>query len=127
MSSILIFIVYRTVFIKKASLKMIWMISALGIMLSGAVGVFRLGDTLAMGGIVENLFSEFMFTSLSLFNYLRDWDLALFKFPIFLISDFTYLIPTYLFPTKDDGTRTGIMDIPFIALLGPLVPFFLLT
>ncbi len=100
LSSFLMLLVYRTVYIRKLNVIAFLVIFVVAAFLAGLIGLYRLGEGVSIGDIVINLLAEFLFTSFSLIHFLNDWILELVKFPVFLISDFINLVPTFVFPTK---------------------------
>jgi hypothetical protein len=99
-SFVLIFVGFRSCFVKRIPLKTAIFGMLLVAFISGTVGVLRSGRTLA--GIATNLVLEPVLTSYSLLYFLHQDRMAWIHFPRYLLSDFVNLIPTSLFPGKAD-------------------------
>jgi len=100
MTSLLMLLAYATVFIAPVRLATFGGSLAGIAALSGVIGLFRLGAGASTAAVLINLLSEFFFTSFSLLNYLSAHQLAAVHAPVFLASDFTNLVPLFLFPQK---------------------------
>jgi hypothetical protein len=75
--------------------------SAVVVAVVGAAGVLRTGDgQVSWGSVITNVGQEPALTSLSLFAFLDAGVFPALNAPIFLLSDFTNLLPSSLFPDK---------------------------
>lgn len=127
-TSLLMYLVYRSVFHRRIAASRVIVITVVMGVLVGVVGVVRLGGSTSATRLVINLFSEFLYTSFSLVNFLETGVFELLNVPKFLISDFVNLIPTFLLPSK----ATLLMDpndygYSVFTPLGALHSFFSFT
>jgi hypothetical protein len=99
-TSLLMYIVYRSVFHRRIPVSRVIALGVVMATLAGVVGVVRLGGSTTVTQLVINLFSEFLYTSFSLINFLQTGTMELVNVPKFLVSDFINLIPTVLLPNK---------------------------
>ncbi len=99
-SSILMLLVYRSVYFQRITYRSVLLIALSALALSGTIGTLRLGSGLSLGEVAFNLVSEPLFNSFSLLQFLVDGRLNLVSTPIFLASDFINLIPSAVFPQK---------------------------
>ena len=101
-SSLVMLLVYRSVYFSRISTKaaLISLGSVAG--LSGLVGLFRLGGDVNFQSGLLNVFIEPLFTGFSLIHFLGDATFEWVKFPVFLLSSFINLAPTALLPGKAD-------------------------
>lgn len=106
-SFFLMFVVYRSTFVKRIRAKAVMGGAVAIALLSGAVGVLRAG--LGFVDVGANLLLEPMLTSFSLLYFLQFDHMAWIHFPKYLISDFTNLIPTALFPQKAE-----LIQFPYV-------------
>jgi len=67
------------------------------------VGAFRWGlsATQAIGDIVFSGLEETLNGALSLTYFLREYSFGVLRWPVYLLSDYIYLVPRILLPTKD--------------------------
>lgn len=101
-SSVLMLLVYHTVYIRRVRLILVVGLAVCAATIAGLIGLYRLGSMEGASAILVNLVSEFLFTSFSLVHFLGNASLDLIRFPVFLLSDFTNLLPLFLFPAKAD-------------------------
>lgn len=94
---------YCSVYIKKWRLVSIGAYSTMALALALAVGALRAGFDAAQsvadvvfGGVAETLYGAF-----SLTYFLREYSLEVLRWPVFLLSDYIYLVPRILLPMKD--------------------------
>jgi hypothetical protein len=99
-TSLLMYLVYRSVFYRRIAVSRVLALTVVMAVLVGVVGVIRLGGSTSATRLVINLFSEFLYTSFSLINFLQTGVFELVNVPKFLVSDFVNLIPTVLLPGK---------------------------
>lgn len=99
-TSLLMYLVYRSVFHRRIAVSRVIALTGGMAILVGIVGIVRLGGSTSATRLVINLFSEFLYTSFSLINFLQTGTFELLNVPKFLISDFVNLIPTFLLPSK---------------------------
>ena len=99
-SSLLMLLVYYTVYFQKIAYRPFFLVVLSGLLLSGLVGTLRLGAGFSFSEVLFNLAAEPLFNSISLLQFLVDGRLDLVNAPIFLLGDFINLIPTALFPGK---------------------------
>jgi len=102
LSSLLMLLVYRTVFVRRTTIAAALALFVTAALAAGLTGVYRIGSVITLDDMLVNLFAEFLFTSFSLIHFLGENRMELIKFPIFLLSDFINLIPTFVFPGKAD-------------------------
>ena len=105
-TSLLMYLVYRSVFHRRIPVSRAMALAVVMATLAGVVGIVRLGGSTNGTQLVINLFSEFLYTSFSLINFLQTGTFELLNVPKFLISDFINLIPTFVLPNK----ATLLMD-----------------
>ncbi len=113
-SFVLIFVGFRSCFVKNIPLKTAIFGTLSVAFISGTVGVLRSG--LSLASIGTNLVLEPVFTSYSLIYFLRYDRMAWLHFPRYLLSDFVNLIPTSLFPGKGDLIQFPAVYAPIGAL-----------
>lgn len=101
-SSLLMFLVYRTVYVQRIARRYFLILLVALALGAGMSGQYRVGMGMTMGHIANNIFSEFLFAGFSLIHFLRDGFLDLINYPTYLISDFINLVPSFLFPDKLD-------------------------
>jgi hypothetical protein len=99
-SSLLMYLVYRTVFVRRIAAGKFIIVTVVMAVLVAVVGVVRVGGGSSSTQLLINLFSEFVYTSFSLINFLQTGPFELLNVPKFLMSDFINLIPTFLLPGK---------------------------
>lgn len=99
-SSIVMLMVYRTVYGRPFSIRGFLVTVGVLITLAGVVGTVRLGGNISAIQILVILSFESIGTSTSLLTFLRAGRLELLNWPRFLLFDFTNLIPSILLPNK---------------------------
>lgn len=97
---IAIIIFFSVYFDLKIRLREFFLIGMMGAGVAALWGVLRAGGNFSFGNMLLNLAQEPLLTSVSAFAFLEDGKFPLLNFPIFLISDFTNLLPSSLFPEK---------------------------
>jgi len=100
-SSLLILACYRSCYFKRFKVQRLLIAAAAGIGMVLSIGVLRAGDTtLTLNSLAINLVSEPVYTSISLFDYLKYHHLPVFAFPWPLLFQFGNLVPSFLWPNK---------------------------
>ena len=99
-SSILMLLVYYSVYFQKIGSRPFFLFVIGAAFLSGAIGTLRLGANFSLSDVLFNLVSEPLFNSFSLLQFLIDGRLELVNMPIFLLGDFVNLLPSAAFPQK---------------------------
>jgi len=104
LSSILMLLVYRSVYFQRMRLRTFLFFLIIAGALSGFVGLVRRGDRIVdvvnAYDLVFNIFSEPLYTAFSLIAFLRDHSLEAIHFPKFLLSGFINLVPSVVLPLK---------------------------
>ena len=100
LSSILMLLVYRSVYFQKITYRSFALFVLTVMILAGIIGRLRLGAEVSVTESVFNLAAEPLFNSFSLLQFLADGRFELINVPVFLLGDFVNLIPTALFPGK---------------------------
>ena len=124
-SSLLMLLVYRSVYFQKVGYRPVFFFVVVAAFLSGIFGTLRLGGGISVSDVLFNLVSEPLFNSFSLLQFLIDGRLELVNVPIFLLGDLINLLPTAIFPQK-----TGYLLSPedygyhIFSPLGSLSSFF---
>lgn len=72
----------------------------LGLLAIGTIGLWRIGNSITVEGIVSILFSESLFTSFSLFSYIGTYRIPLLGNPLYLLSSVLFVVPSFLWPDK---------------------------
>lgn len=124
-SCVLMLLVYRSVYFQPIKLRDASTVILTVLVITGAVGVARLGSAVTFSDLLFNLASEPLFNSFSLIKFLSDDNLPLLRVPIFLVSDFINLLPSVLFPNKSEWLANPA-DYGFVAFapLGAISTFF---
>lgn len=104
MTSIMIMIVFYTVYVKKIKFSLFIRYFAILFVLMILVGVWRNSGQVSLDftNIYTAVFAESILVGISLFNFIQYDFTFLFNKPIFLISDFVNIIPRFLFSSKDE-------------------------
>jgi hypothetical protein len=97
-SFVLMFGVFRSLYVRPFSKKQIVAAAAALAALFGTVGALRVNSSIAAAGV--NLLLEPVLTSISLVYFLGNDHLIWLAAPKYLLSDFSNLIPSALFPGK---------------------------
>jgi O-antigen polysaccharide polymerase Wzy len=100
LSSIIMAMVYKTVYFKKIKLRNLGIAFLILASFAGFYGILRTGGKLDVSDAFFNLFEEPLYTSFSLLSFISESKFNAFNFPIFLLSDFINLLPTNLIPDK---------------------------
>ncbi len=93
---------YCSVFINRWRWKTMWASATTFLTFALAVGTLRTNEggtynvNVAFGGLTETLYG-----SLSLFYFLCEYSFGVLKWPVFLVSDYLYLVPRVFLPMKD--------------------------
>jgi oligosaccharide repeat unit polymerase len=77
------------------------LISMLGLLLFGAIGVLRLGNLDGVAAVLLNVVTEPVLTSISAFSLITDNPVPLLGQPHLFPVDFQAVIPSFLLPGKD--------------------------
>ena len=101
-SSVVMLLVYRTVYFRRLSGRAALLLTLVGATASGVIGVTRLGGSAEAAGLVQSLLGEPLLTSLSLLRFVQDGYFEWLKFPVFLLSSFLNLVPSAVLPNKVD-------------------------
>jgi len=101
-SSIVMLLVYTTRYFRPLPVKRAAMLSIIGFIIFGTLGIIRQTNDLSANKFLVNVMAEPMYTSFSLVYYLGHNDFELINFPVFLLSQFLNLVPTAIFPQKAD-------------------------
>lgn len=101
-SAVSLLIFFSIYFDIKIRLRMVVFIGLISVGVATFWGVIRAGEVLSFEKMILNLMQEPILTSISLFSFLDDGKFPLFNFPIFLVSNFLNLIPSYFSPEKMD-------------------------
>jgi hypothetical protein len=102
LSSVYMVAAYCSVFIKRWHWTTMSVYAATLLAFALAVGTFRTSDgetynvNVVFGGLTETLYG-----SLSLFYFLCKYSVGVLKWPVFLASDYIYLVPRIFLPMKD--------------------------
>lgn len=99
-SSLVMVLVYRTVYFRRLGLKSFALFSLLGVSFVGILGQVRQGQSVGLNRGLLNLVGEPIFCNLPVMHFLQVGRFELIKFPLFLIGDFVNLIPSAVFPAK---------------------------
>jgi len=99
-SSLVMLLVYRTVYFQRISSKVALLTVAGVAALSGLTGLLRLKTEVSAETWLLNVLIETLFTGFSLIHFLGDEIFEWVKFPVFLFSSFINLAPTALLPDK---------------------------
>jgi len=103
LSSAFMFLTYCSVYFKKWSPAAMCAFLALLLVFAFTVGAFRadLGVTQSIGEIAFGGLSETLNGALSLTYFLREYSFGVLRQPVYLLSDYVYLVPRILLPMKD--------------------------
>jgi hypothetical protein len=104
-TGLLVLAVYRSVFGRPFGVATAAALGAAGALFAAFVGVARFGlsgSAFGVAAIVGNFALEPVFTSFSLFDFLRAGRLELVNVPYSLATGFLNFVPTYLLPNKVD-------------------------
>jgi hypothetical protein len=96
----LIWLTFRTSFEARLPLRRGLALIALALVASGMIGVVRSNGRLSALALAANIFSEPLFTSFSMLDFVGRGNFPLWNFPRFLLGDLTNLIPSAVFPGK---------------------------
>jgi hypothetical protein len=103
LSSAFMFVVYCSVYFKKWSPATICTFLALLLVFALTVGAFRadLSVTQSTGEIAFSGLGETLNGALSLTYFLREYSFGVLRWPVYLLSDYVYLVPRIFLPMKD--------------------------
>jgi hypothetical protein len=125
LSSIIMLLIYWSAYYRPIPTKAALVTFAVLAGAAGLVGTLRLNGPVSISSVFFNLLAEPLFTSFTLTNFLRAGTFDLLRAPVFLISDFMNLVPSFLLPSKAD-LRANPEDYGFsvFAPLGATNSFF---
>lgn len=100
-SSVIMLLVYRSVYFKTITRRATFLFFIGSVALMGVVGIIRSGDSpVSFQGILFNIASEPLYTSFSLISFLDAGRIDLLNTAVFLGSDFSNLIPSFILQNK---------------------------
>lgn len=104
MTSIMVMIVYYTVYVKKIKYSLFIRYAVILFVLMILVGVWRNSGQVSLDftNIYTAIFAESILVGISLFNFIQYDFTFLINKPLFLMSDFVNIIPRFIFPNKDE-------------------------
>jgi hypothetical protein len=113
-SFVLMFAVFRSLYVRPFSKKQVVLAGLFAAAVFGAVGALRGGSAITDAGL--NVLLETVFTSMSLVYFLRYQHMAWLALPKYLLSDFSNLIPSFVFPGKASFIQAPYFFSPVGAL-----------
>ena len=99
-SSLFMLLAYRTIFFQRVRLRVFGIFLAGVSVFSGILGLIRIGIDVGRDSVLLNLLLEPLYTSFSAIHFLSEGSFPVFRWPIFLLSDFINLVPTIILPNK---------------------------
>lgn len=100
-SSIIMLLIYRSVYFEPIKRRITYMFFIGSIAFMGILGLFRIGtDHITFEGILFNVVGEPLYTGFSLISFLEANRIEWINAPLFLVSEFLNLIPTFILPSK---------------------------
>ena len=132
-SSVVMLLVYRTVYSKRISGRALLSLAVVGAAASGLIGIVRLGAGAGAGPasslVAQSLLAEPLLTSLSLLRFIQEGYFDWVKFPSFLLGSFTNLVPSAIFPDKaafvPDLTQSGYVIFSPLGALNSYVSWMI--
>jgi len=105
-------IVFMSTFYKPLHYWKAAVITALGFLGIGIIGIWRIGMSFSILNGLQLISLESVFTSFSLVHFLDNYQIPIIKFPYPLLSSFINLIPTVLLPDKA-SMMIGLQDVGY--------------
>lgn len=126
-SSLVMLLVYRTVYFRRISGRAALILTLVGAAVSSVIGVTRLGGSAEAAGLAQSLLGEPLLTSLSLLRFVQADYFEWLKFPVFLLSSFLNLVPSAVLPNKLDlildPSQSGYVIFSPVGALNSYVSF----
>lgn len=100
-SSLIMLLIYKTVYFQKIKLKNLIGVSLVLALFMASIGIMRSNlSEISLENMLFNLLQEPLYTSFSLISFLDSNVQELINYPIFLLSELINIVPTFILPNK---------------------------